>query len=82
MDQERFAIRLFVWMTLILLLSACQMIPEQRPPQQADAGSSIHGQVLWGTQPVAGAALNPQDATSFSPDLTQLDAMMSSLNVE
>lgn len=82
MNKNCFAIRLFVWMTAILLLSACQMLPGQLPSQPADAGSNIHGQVMWGTQPVAGAAVELRDgawATDSATVLRQTTADASGL---
>jgi hypothetical protein len=72
MNKDCFAIRLYVWMSVIFLLSACQTLPGQLPTPQVDAGPNIYGRVVWGTQPAPGAAVELRDGAWASDSATVL----------
>ncbi|MBX2998064.1 MAG: carboxypeptidase regulatory-like domain-containing protein [Caldilineaceae bacterium] len=90
-SRTRLEIRLLVSLSVLLLLSACQALPagvfSQPAPtpspeifislEQAGAGPSIRGQVLWGSQPVSGAVVELRDgpwALESAPVLRQTTA--------
>jgi len=84
MHNYRFEVRIFFLMAAIFVLSACQALPLRTLPQptpspeifisleQAGAGPSIHGRVVWGTQPVSGAVVELRDGAWASASATVL----------